>query len=151
MAEGYSDKYGTYNEEGNPIDYYKGMEPTRNVAEPRGVIPPEVGPDTNFIEQLMNMLQQGMGGMNSLFSGLSSPKAHDSIDRILGENEWTVAQQQQSPEQQVAFRDSIMAQREAGFGPSFGNKDVDSLIEGLLRSQGEFGAAQPVSPYREQR
>ena len=107
----------------------------QNISEPKGVIPPEVGPNTNPTAQLISFLQ-------SLFA----PKAHDSIDRILGENEWTVAQQQQSPEQQVAFQDSIMAQKEAGFGPSFGNSSANSLIEALLTSQGEFGAAQPVSP-----
>ena len=68
------------------------------------------------------------------------------IDSIIGENNNSVAQQQLDYESDVPRMDAILKKRAAGFGPSFGNKDVDSLIELLLRSQGEFGAAQPVSP-----
>lgn len=31
---GYSDEFGTYDDLGNVIDYYKGLSPTANVAEP---------------------------------------------------------------------------------------------------------------------
>lgn len=39
MQPGYSDKYGTYDESKNVIDYYKGTSPTKNVAEPSGFRP----------------------------------------------------------------------------------------------------------------
>jgi len=34
MQSGYSDPYGTYDEYGNVVDYYKGTSPTLTVAEP---------------------------------------------------------------------------------------------------------------------
>ena len=39
VQDGYSDEYGTYDEYGTMIDYYRGLSPTKNVAEPRGVQP----------------------------------------------------------------------------------------------------------------
>lgn len=44
---GYSDEYGTYDESGNVIDYYKGTSPTKNVAEPSGFRPWAPGYDAS--------------------------------------------------------------------------------------------------------
>tara|TARA_R110002110_G_C13209214_1_gene696188 strand:- start:368 stop:778 length:411 start_codon:yes stop_codon:yes gene_type:complete len=120
-----------------------------------GNIPPEAAKQLEF-ERLNPMQQQQrteesmmtnpIAQLSSFINTLFNPTAHDAIDSIIGENNNSVAQQQLDYESDVPRMDAILKKRAAGFGPSFGNKDVDSLIELLLRSQGEFGAAQPVSP-----
>ena len=58
MQPGYSDEYGTYDEYGNVIDYYKGMSPTKNVAEPRGVQPPWARNQGKAHDAINNEIQQ---------------------------------------------------------------------------------------------
>ena len=59
--EGYSDETGTYDEYGNVQDYYKGMSPTQNVAEPSGERSNELLEEhlnRMKLEQLMKAMQE---------------------------------------------------------------------------------------------
>ena len=115
--------------------------------------------------------QQFWSVINGLFPSIFPPKAHDAINNIIGENEYTLEQIQSgqvgeerlpslAPEQlqNNAMLDSLLGRRAQGWPPgpnvmsspffkkSYNESNVGSLIEALMRSQGEFGAAQPVSP-----
>ena len=61
LQEGYSDETGTYDEYGNVLDYYKGMSPTQNVAEPSGERSNELLEEhlnRMKLEQLMKAMQE---------------------------------------------------------------------------------------------
>ena len=166
MANGYSDEYGTYDEYGNVIDYYRGVEPTRGVAEPMGVIPPEVGPRTNTTAQLISFIK-------SLFA----PKAHDSINNIIEQNNipsiersdgtidtlQLLANEQYNsgnlPESErlrlaneLMATDELLLKRSQGFppGPNVMTIPGKSYSDRNILSSllEEFGAAQPLSPHR---
>ena len=118
---------------------------------------------TNPVKQLMSFIQR-------LFKE-AQPKAHDVMDRIIDENNQIdtlklLQNEYNLPGGGNIDLDSLL---QAGtpqwlkgrnyvpppgpnvmsspfFKKSYNESNVGSLIEALMRSQGEFGAAQPVQP-----
>ena len=58
VQDGYSDEYGTYDEYGTMIDYYRGLSPTKNVAEPRGVQPDWMKNQGNAHDAINNEIEK---------------------------------------------------------------------------------------------
>tara|TARA_Y100000004_G_scaffold165007_1_gene195536 strand:+ start:267 stop:1625 length:1359 start_codon:yes stop_codon:yes gene_type:complete len=75
---GYSDEYGTYDESGDVIDYYKGTSPTQEVAEPSGFRPYAPGYEPATPSPLSNINIPGLTDMISRFENTSEEFQRDT-------------------------------------------------------------------------
>lgn len=75
---GYSDEYGTYDESGDVIDYYKGTSPTQEVAEPSGFRPYAPGYEPATPSPLSNIDIPGFTNMMARFENVSDEFVRDT-------------------------------------------------------------------------
>jgi hypothetical protein len=116
-----------------------------------------------------SMMTNPVAQLSSFINALFSPKAHDSIDSIISQNEAkNVAQNIFSPDGSVdtlalmasEYGNDIPQAEAMALAKSLAESDafekrkaqsgvntiLNNLVEGLMRTQGEFGTAQPLSP-----